>query len=122
MKKKTIIKLWTTIQIILFILPIICFLIYTPYNISYDRYYVNEVRTRALNNNYSSGNSITDLTSAKIAESDIKGEFSKKVWRLQNQEVYYIDNVFNGFILGLIFQLGNVFWTMFFEFNNNDDF
>jgi len=87
------------IAAILFLVPILAMTIYTPYEISYDQAYVEQVNQRALN--YDGGGKVTDFTEATIMKYDAEGNYLRKQWKLQHQEIYWLINIGGAIFIGL---------------------
>jgi hypothetical protein len=101
MKKTTILTAFDVAIVFLLIISPVLFIWYTPYVISWDRHYVNTVNERALMQGYNSENSIVDLSSIVVANNDIVGRFERKVWKLDNQFIYYREQFFYGVLLSI---------------------
>ncbi len=113
MDKKQFKFLWLTVQLFLFVVPIVIGFLMVPYDISYDEEYVNNVNKRAFSEINS--NSITDMRDAVIAKYDAEGTYLKKEWKLKHKEIYYFEGIGYGILIGLAFQLGNIVWYLLFE-------
>jgi len=111
MNRKIFIRVWFTVQSLLFILPIIMLLIYVPYDISYDELYVKDVNSRA----FESNNKLTDFKEAVVADNDANGKYIEKVWMLENKSIYYINAIFIGLLLGFLLQLCNMMWITIYD-------
>lgn len=118
MNKKQFTYLWVLVQTFLFLTPIVICLWYVPYDISYDKKYVAEVNRRAFEN--SGNNKITDFKDAKIAENDAEGKYVKKVWYLENKELYYFQAIIAGILIGALLQMFNAVWWMIGDSKYND--
>ncbi len=106
MKNSTrIIYMWVLAQSVLLILPIVCFLLYTPYTISKDQHYVNTINYRA------TGTEQEGIANAVVLYMDAKKQYEHRVWKLQNKELYYIEGIMIGLVIGLLLQIFNIFWA-----------
>jgi uncharacterized membrane protein (DUF106 family) len=116
MKEKTLKPILIAIHIILLVIPIFAAIWWTPYDISYDKHYVETVNKRALSDGYSS-DKITDLSEAIVAQYDALGNYEKKVWRLENQEIYYINNIIGFSLIGILIHslLISFFYTVIYD-------
>jgi len=120
MNEKQFKLLWKTVQLSLFFIPmIIMVFVYTPYEISWDKHYIDNVNDRVLS--YEGGEKMTDFTEAEIVKYDTQGQYEKKVWRQQNKEIYYLSNLGSGAIIGFFLQMFNIFWAMFWRLNWGED-
>ena len=113
-KLKLIKALRNIVQLMLFIIPIVISLFCVDYYISWDQHYVENVNERVLNNHYGD-NSITDFSDSVIAKYDSEGKYEKKVWKLQNKELYYYENFLMGVVLGAFFQIFIFFWNVYID-------
>ncbi len=120
MNKRQYKFLWKSIQISLFFLPIIISLVLTSYSISWDKHYVNTVIQRALSEGYAP-DKMTDFSDKAVAEYDAQGRYEKKVWKLNHQEIYYLEHLLFGIVVGLTFQIGNMIWHMYYIDESEDD-
>jgi hypothetical protein len=111
MKKKSFYKLWMVVQVLLFILPILISVGCTGYRISWDEHYVENVNQRALMDGYSI-NKATDFSDAQVARYDLSGHLEGKVWMLNNKEIYLFQQLGIGVLIGLLFQIGNMMWSL----------
>jgi hypothetical protein len=112
--------LWISTQVVLFILPMIIALFVVPYQISWDEHYTQTVNVRAFTEE--SPNKVTDLKEAVVSKIDAQGEYENKVWKLQHKELYYFNAIGGGFAIGLILQILNLVWAMFYgDLVRNDD-
>lgn len=114
MKEETFIKLWKIVQISLFGLPIILFIVYIPYEISYDEGYINEVIPRVLDNGEGFEGAVEDWK-------DSEGTFYNKKWKLEHKELYFFNNLFNGILVGIFLQVFNFVWGIIRETIEFDD-
>lgn len=96
-------NLWIIIHMIVFLLPIIICVLLTPYQISYDREYVNTVGVRVFEP--TGEGKMTDFTEAKRMEYDSEGTYIRKEWKLKNKEIYYFENILCGVVIGVILQI-----------------
>jgi len=112
MKEKTFKKIWTTTQILLFILPIIILVCLTPYDIGEDKLWSQEVTIRNLEQE---SEALTDFKQAVVAEKDINGDFVKIKYRLQHQELYYFQAILFGVLLGVLLQVLNIVWWAMYD-------
>ena len=108
MSKKLFIGLWATVQVILFILPILATLWYVPYEIDYDTRYVKEVNTRAFNT--MDNEKLTDFKDATVAGYDASGTYLDRAWKLDHRELYTIWAIIAGMSAGGLLQILNIFW------------
>lgn len=99
---------WVVVQAFLFVFPILVGLLSVPYEISYDQKYVNEVNIRAFQNNLKT----TDFKEAMVAENDAEGNYIRKEWKLEHKELYWYQDIMMGIVLGLMFQIFNLFWSL----------
>ena len=114
MEKRTYIKLWVSVKALLFIIPILIGIWWTPYAISKDQMYVDNVVAKAYSTDgYNTDGKITDFTRAERAKHDAEGKYINKVWKLEHKELYWLDNVGAAFLLALMLQvlLGLGRWT-----------
>ena len=110
MNKKQYLALWIITQSLLFILPIIVLVFTVPYQISYDEMYVEKVIQQA--EVYDGSLKATDFTEATRLSYQSEGKYIEKEWKLQNKEIYWYEALGGGFLLGLMFQMFNLFWKL----------
>lgn len=108
MKKTNFKKAWIITQVLLFFIPVFVCLIIAPYNISYDKGYVETVNPRVLDG----GGGDFNIEGAVEDWKDTEGAFYYKEWKLQHQELYYIYGILSGIGLGLILQICNFMWIL----------
>jgi len=102
MEEKTWNKMWVAICLAVLILPLVFTLWYTPYEISHDEHMVETVNERALE--YVPANqTVTDFAIEEILDNDAQLEYEERVWKLENQELYWIGSIVRGVIYGLMF-------------------
>ena len=73
----------------------------TPYAISSDQWYVSHVNPRAFNY-LSTDSHATDFADAQVLANDAMNDYEGKAWKLQHQELYYIQSIIGGGIIGFI--------------------
>jgi len=112
MNKKQYRFLWASVQIILFLIPIIYALVFTPYEISRERHYVKTINKRALVEGYKTEQTFTDFTEAIIAKNDAVETYEKRTWKTQHPELYWYENLFLALFIGLLLQLFNGPWLL----------
>ena len=111
-------RLWIITQVLLFFLPIFGVIIYTPYEIDYDRGYVQIVTPRVLDQGDSFEGAVEDWK-------DSEGIFYDKDWKLKHIELYWIGNILMGIFIGLMFQIFNLLWMTIkdeYNFDNKDEY
>ncbi|MFW6173342.1 MAG: hypothetical protein ACOC5T_06310 [Elusimicrobiota bacterium] len=111
MDKEKYVKWWKTVQIILFFLPIIASLVAVPYQISYDSEYTEEVNPRVLDG----GDGDFNVEGAVEDKLDTEGNFFDKKWKLRHKELYLVEAILSGFLIGLVLQILNVFWWLSYD-------
>ncbi len=116
MIKKIYITVWIIAQMLLLFIPMIIGVVMTPYEISYDKGYVETVNPRVLDG----GSGDFNIEGAVEDWKDAEGTFYDKEWKLQHQELYYIYNITTGLVIGLAFQILNMLWWLTYEGNKYD--
>ncbi|MCK4544725.1 hypothetical protein KAU43_04240 [candidate division WOR-3 bacterium] len=96
---KTFNRVWAIIMITSLIAAVLISLFYVPYNISHDQHMVDTINERAFDYGHPEG-VITDFTEAEIMSLDAQEEYEEKVWMLDNQELYWLEGLTVGILIG----------------------
>lgn len=122
MNEKIYKRIWATINIILVVLIVVGVLWYVPYQISRDQHMVDTVNERAFQ--YNGTGTLTDLTEAEIMSNDADLNYENRVWKLQHQELYYLNSI----VRMIVYSVGVsvICWWIFgvlplYEFYEDDD-
>ena len=111
MNKKQYKYLWTGVQIFLFLIPMICAIVFTPYEISREKHYVTTINRRALIEGYKTEQTFTDFTEAVVAKNDALEVYEKGTWKTKHPELYWYESIIGALLLGIIFQVFNFIWV-----------
>ena len=102
MDKKMYNRIWALIMILTLVAITSISLFFVPYNISKDQHMVDTINERAWEYEHPEG-VVTDFTEAEIMSLDAQEEYENKVWKLNNQELYWVEGLAFGLIIsGLI--------------------
>jgi len=117
MKRKTYIKLWVSVQVILFILPLILGTI--DASISYKKipYYLKELeRNREVIQN----SKLTDFAESKLTPVEYSQKVGEYKWALEHPIMFYFNEAGVAFAASLLSQIFNLFWFMIYKENEFD--